>query len=297
MSGIWEKCEQSGKKLIRWINLLVIFLRSISKTAIRDGFITNDNVNLQLAQFAPNSGGAIKDKAVLTILSAQQIFPLIFELLKVLGSPSAVTKKIETICAEDISISAAAQLAKLFNKYGSDKSTFHDYHLLYGSILASRCPEQLNILEIGIGTNDTNIVSHMGAKGQPGASLRAFRDFLPNGRIYGADIDSKILFQEERIKTFFVDQTNLNSFNEISTILVNEKFDLIIDDGLHSPNANIATLIFALSNLKPKGWFVVEDISNNSLTVWKVIYSIFPSKYKPFICEAKNGFLFVAQNP
>ena len=271
-------------------------MRSLLIRAIRDGFVTNYDLNIQLAQFAPNSAGSVKDKSILTILSAQQTFPLFCELLKTLGCASVEVKDIETICTDSISVSVADQLAKLFNKYGSDKSSFHDYHLLYGSILAGRCSDQLDILEIGIGSNNISVVSNIGADGHPGASLRAFRDFLPNSIIYGADIDSSICFEEERIKTFFVDQTNLNSFNEISKAIGNKKFDLIIDDGLHSPNANIATLIFAISKLKSKGCFVVEDISENSLPIWRVISAILPSRYYPLIYRAKNGFLFMMQN-
>jgi hypothetical protein len=85
----------------------------------------------------------------------------------------------------------------------------------------------------------------MGAEGKPGASLRAFRDFLPNAVIYGADVDRRILFEEDRIHCHFLDQTNFSSFEKIDNI-IQEKLDLIVDDGLHSPNANINTLIFAL---------------------------------------------------
>ena len=70
----------------------------------------------------------------------------------------------------------------------------------------------MNILEIGLGTNNVDVVSNMGRDGIPGASLRAFRDYLINSKIYGADIDKSILFSEERIETYFVDQTNDTSF-------------------------------------------------------------------------------------
>jgi hypothetical protein len=36
-----------------------------------------------------------------------------------------------------------------------------------------------------------------------GGSLRAFREFFPNARIIGLDIDREALFQEGRISTFF----------------------------------------------------------------------------------------------
>jgi hypothetical protein len=46
----------------------------------------------------------------------------------------------------------------------------------------------------------------MGRTGTPGASLRAWRDYFPNAEIYGADIDREILFEEERISAFYVNQ-------------------------------------------------------------------------------------------
>ena len=72
-----------------------------------------------------------------------------------------------------------------------------------------------NIFEIGLGTNYKNIVSNMGINGKPGASLRAFRDYCPNASVFGADIDKRILFEEERIKTFYVDQTDPVTFDPI----------------------------------------------------------------------------------
>ena len=101
-----------------------------------------------------------------------------------------------------------------------------------------------NILGIGLGTNNTNLVSTMGTEGKPGASLRAFRDFCMNAEVIGADVDESILFKEDRIKTFYVDQTSNNSLNNLKDKFTN-KFDLIIDDGLHSPDANINTLRIA----------------------------------------------------
>ena len=46
----------------------------------------------------------------------------------------------------------------------------------------------------------------MTANGKPGASLRVWRDFFPNAKIYGGDIDKETLFIEDRISTYYVDQ-------------------------------------------------------------------------------------------
>jgi hypothetical protein len=186
---------------------------------------------------------------------------------------------------------AAAELKKLFDRYGSDKATFHDYHLLYGSILVER-ETVTTMLEIGIGTHYPDVVSTMGAPGKPGASLRAFRDFLPNATIYGADVDKRILFAEDRIRTFFVDQTDRCSFEQLTANFDGAEFDLIIDDGLHSPDANIETLLFGLGRLKVGGSFVVEDIAPSAEPIWQVVGALLPEKYEHHVISAKNGMLF-----
>ena len=85
-------------------------------------------------------------------------------------------------------------MKKLFNTYGSDKSKYHDYHYIYSSIVKNN-QRVKKILEIGIGTNNTNLLSNMGKMGSPGASLKAYRDFFNHSKVYGADIDKKILFK------------------------------------------------------------------------------------------------------
>jgi SAM-dependent methyltransferase len=135
----------------------------------------------------------------------------------------------------------------------------------------------------------------MGASGKPGDSLRAFRDFCPNAQIFGADIDRRVLFEEDRIRTYYVDQTQCISFDELYPNLAGNLFDLVIDDGLHSPNANLATILFALRILKSSGFFVVEDIHPDSLTVWQFVAAVLPKSYRPTIVQAKNGFLFMVK--
>ena len=80
-------------------------------------------------------------------------------------------------------------LGNLFEQHGSDKSTYHDYHLLYAPLLTPHRSETLRLLEIGLATNNLAIVSNMGKGAGPGGSVRAFRDFLPHAQIFGADID------------------------------------------------------------------------------------------------------------
>jgi hypothetical protein len=249
----------------------------------------------QLPIFAPFSQGSYGARAKLTLLAANETFPLLARLIRETRNNGLLeVSPVKNSCDDEASREAAAALGVLFDKYGSDKSHSHHYEYLYGSIL--RNPASVSgILEIGLGTNNIGVVSHMGAAGRPGSSLRAFRDFLPTAEIYGADIDTGILFEETRIRTFFVDQTDLNSFGALGKA-VGKDLDLIIDDGLHSPNANLAVLIFALERLKQGGWFVAEDIPDEALPVWQVVAALMPDNYKCRLFAAGGGAnLFAVQ--
>lgn len=246
-----------------------------------------------LPVFTPNSDGSTRDRAARTIQAANQTFPLILDLLSTMGRRIEDPIMIERFVDSSDKSAAAAELRHLYNYYGSDKATKHDYNLLYGSILTPR-DSITALLEVGIGTNNLDVLSNMGIDGKPGASLRAFRDFLPNAQIYGADVDERILFGEERIRTCYVDQTDLASFGAVAGS-TSDDFDLIIDDGLHSPHANLATLLFALGKLKIGGWFVVEDIKESSLPVWQVVAALMPDSYETHLVASKKEFLFVVR--
>lgn len=189
------------------------------------------------------------------------------------------------------------KLATLFASYGSDKSTTHDYYRVYSDILSVlKTDRALNILEIGLGTNNSNLVSSMGANGMPGASLRAFRDALPASRIFGADIDESILFQEERIKTAWVDQMDAASYDKMRAQFATDRFDLIIDDGLHAVTANINTLIFALRHLNEGGYFVAEDIPERTLKAWWPAISILAEHHFFALVKCRSAYLMVVEN-
>ena len=100
----------------------------------------------------------------------------------------------------------------------------------------------------------------MNINGKPGASLRAWRDYFKNAQIYGADIDRDILKDEERIKTFYVDQTNPTSIKELFTNIGVNKFDVILEDGLHEYNANICFFENSIEYLDDQGIYIIEDV-------------------------------------
>lgn len=237
--------------------------------------------------YAPSVAGDSNLKGKHTIKTINSIFPLILKLIltlkikpKIINSKSFNKSKNET-----------KKIKKLFNFYGSDKARIHDYHLIYSSIFSKKLKVK-KILEIGLGTDNENFLSNMGKHGKPGASLRAFRDYFKNSKIYGADIDKDILFNEHKIKTTFVDQTNQHSMRLLFKKF-GSNFDLIIDDGMHSPLANLIFLIESIKHLKKGGSLIIEDISPNSLIIWKIISIIINLKFKNVLIKSKSAYVFI----
>lgn len=164
-------------------------------------------------------------------------------------------------------------LTKLFDKYGSDKGSVngaiqgspqigHGYSYYYYEQFKF-CRERVEkICEIGIGTNNPNVPSSMGIDGKPGASLRAWRDFFPNAIVIGGDVDPEILFQEDRISTFYVDQTNPKSIENFWKNVNLSNFDLIVDDGLHTYKAGSTLFNCSFDRLKSDGIYIIEDVTH-----------------------------------
>tara|TARA_Y100000591_G_C21625908_1_gene590252 strand:- start:11 stop:724 length:714 start_codon:yes stop_codon:yes gene_type:complete len=157
----------------------------------------------------------------------------------------------------------SSDLTNLMNKYGSDKgglNNHHNYAEYYSFLFEHKRKDIKNLLEIGLGTNDVSLASNMGEKGVPLASLRAWKEYFPNAEIIGADIDKKILKNEDRIKTFYVDQTNPASIKEMFDKIGIEKYDIILEDGLHEFNANICFFENSIKYLSKNGTYIIEDI-------------------------------------
>ena len=248
--------------------------------------ITGRNTFL-FSNFKPNSAGSYKMRDKATIYNIQNIINLISKI-------STKFKNVQILNIQEIKYDKQIKnkLILLFNQYGSDKSSFHNYEIIYSYVL-SKLPKKINLLEIGIGTNNINIISNMGKNGKPGASLRAFSELLPESKIFGADVDKEILFETKNIRTFFIDQTKIKTYDNFLKSVNNIKFDLIIDDGLHLQSANLNTLYFAIENLKNNGFLIVEDVPEFALETWKIINNILPENFQLKIIKTKVNFVIL----
>ena len=224
----------------------------------------------------------------LWVESAAQFIPRLNELVTRVSDEFTIIEDMKPFKNDEEDV-----LGKLFEHHLSDKSTTHNYYVFYSYILNKLGKDkELDVLEIGLGTNNPNLVSSMGEYGRPGASVYAFRDYLPNANIYGADVDREILFETDRIKTAYVDQMNPSTFGKMIEDLGNSKYDVIIDDGLHSTVANFNTLLFGLDHIKNDGWFIVEDIGEGMVDNWRSIDFIMKrmNGYKTFMIKTTGGY-------
>ena len=189
----------------------------------------------------------------------------------------------------------ALLLSEIFNDFGSDKSTNHNYHLIYQPIIDRLLlnKNKIYLTEIGLGTNNIDTLSNMGILGSPGASARSFKKYSNNIEVIGGDVDRRILFQEDRIQTFHVDQLDLNSLRNFLSI--QKDMDLIIDDGLHTNHSNINFLATALDihGNESGSWIIIEDIHIDQRIIWENIASYQSGKFKTWLIKTKISIMFV----
>lgn len=165
-----------------------------------------------------------------------------------------------------------SSLTEIMNRNGSDKgSGHHNYTTYYETLFSPLRETKLDILEIGIGTNNPNIPSNMsGTPGgyKPGSSLRGWKEYFSLARVHGCDIDRNILFQEDRIETFFLNQTDKQSLQE-QIVFKNQEYDIIIDDGLHFFPVNWFVAKEIICKLRKNGYYIIEDIKDFDKNVLK----------------------------
>ena len=239
----------------------------------------------------PVGGGGIDAKErelndaglMLALSGARIFFPALHDLLNRSGS---VMQEIEVLDASQ----DMTEIGKIFKANQSDKAgPNHRYDLVYQSIFSELKTEQsINILEIGLGTNNPDTVSHMGRNGRPGASLYAYREFFPKANIFGGDVDKRILFESERIKTSYVDQLKTETFEQMHRELGEPELDLFIEDGLHSVCASLNSLNYAISVTKKNGYIILEDLYNPQ-HIWQSLCLLLDSFFNFQSCKLVNS--------
>lgn len=138
-----------------------------------------------------------------------------------------------------------------FDKFRTDKSSKHHYHEIYEPLFEPLRNEPINFLEIGV---------------WKGHGLEAFHEYFPNANLYGVDIFTRItpdevpVLKKERVNWLKCDSMSYGAKNDVQSVWNDIKFDVILDDAAHYPEANRLTFETFKDFLKPDGMYLIEDV-------------------------------------
>lgn len=142
-------------------------------------------------------------------------------------------------------------MAELCKEFKCDKGPqSHHYYEVYDKYFAPRREDPINILEIGI---------------WHGTSFDVWHEYFPNANIYGIDIFTRLkpedvpALKKDRVHYVEADSTKPDVAGKVRKAFGDVKFDFVIDDGLHDPNANKLSFQFLFPFLADDGHYFIED--------------------------------------
>ena len=144
-----------------------------------------------------------------------------------------------------------SDLKEYFDNHNCDKAEKHNYHKVYEKEFNDIRIDEINILEVGIFKGD---------------SIRAWLDYFPNATIYAIDTFQRILpqnidiLEHPRVKWMRADSTNIVVREQIKQEWPRIRFDIVIDDGLHTPGAQAKTYMNLSPLVKKIGAYYIEDV-------------------------------------
>lgn len=150
-------------------------------------------------------------------------------------------------------MSQLPSLTDLAIRHNTDKWGLHFYTPHYDRHFQHLRQNKVNVLEIGVGGYEDP------RKG--GESLRMWKDYFPNGQIFGIDIHDKSPLQEDRIRIFKGSQVDVAFLMEVVREI--GEIDLIIDDGSHRNEHIIETFKILFPVLKQNGIYAAEDLQTS----------------------------------
>jgi hypothetical protein len=169
---------------------------------------------------------------------------------------------------------------------GSEKFFSLGYETFYGSLFETLATNEPVILEIGLGVNDPSAPSGMPLTYHPGESLRGLATYFPGAQVHGADIDPRALkVTVEGARIHWADQRVPSTLTALA-IAIGQPIDIVIDDGLHTPEANANTIAAFVPYLSSSGFIIVEDILPEFRKTWLVALRVSPFPWQYFPAES-----------
>jgi hypothetical protein len=152
----------------------------------------------------------------------------------------------DPVLAPVIARVAPDQVGWFSRRFPTDKGAYHDYLPKYDALFAPyRELDAPRLLEVGV---------------KKGGSLVLWRELFPPGAfIYGIDINPDVptFRRDAHMKVMVLDSTQASL---VQAALGDLSFDIIIDDGLHTPDGQLRTFRNLQTFLKPTGVYVIEDV-------------------------------------
>jgi len=212
----------------------------------------------------PQSNAAREHRALPSVPALNQA---IAKLPQYVSAGEAFSAEMATFCSTSKFLSVTAR---------QDSCGYQD---IYAGILLHLRGQAIKLLEVGIGVNDPSAPSGMARDHVPGASLVGWSRYFPNSEIHGADVDPRCMHHSEGYETHLVDQLDPGTLLKLAADL-GSCFDVVVDDGLHTPEANVNVMAAFLPLLAPDGLMVIEDISSEFDALWFQAQSEMPLPYK-----------------
>lgn len=170
------------------------------------------------------------------------------------------------------------ELCELGFKYGTDKCHLkHNYTPIYYDLLKDKRESIKKVLEFGIGyypkIGNDPIVYDRGLRRyyHRGASLKMWRDFLPNAHIYGVDYQPDAMFEDDRITTFVCDTRDKEGIERLLQIIGTD-LDFVVDDGSHRYKDQMVLVNMLMPELDDKVLYIIEDVNPNCID--NAVYSL-----------------------
>jgi hypothetical protein len=154
-------------------------------------------------------------------------------------------------------------LTTIANRCGTDKGSVagagHAYTLVYDMLFRPLRDRPINLLEIGLAAGGPEVDGGSADRSVAGVpSIRMWREYFPQARIYGLDISDFRKFETNWFKFFRADCGNAAELKRVADSGV--EFDIIVDDGSHASYHQQLALLMLFPTLKSGGIYAIEDL-------------------------------------
>jgi len=146
------------------------------------------------------------------------------------------------------------KLTKLALKYKTNKTPQlgHSYIDFYYDMFSDKTGDVKKVLQIGLGDKEKN-------------SLYFWQDFFPEAKVYGIGNNEKYVFKRNRIQTFLCGRTNSSGLKNLID-KIGSDIDLVIDEGIRSPNDITSSFQTIMPLLKKDAIYVIENTDGQQAT-------------------------------